>query len=110
MHKGDLSLSDLRKDAWPKVTVVIDNWNGDRFFERCLVALMAQTDAPHETILVDNSSTDRSLQIMRCFPSVRLWAQNSNTGFAHGDNLAIAAAGAESEWVALLNPDAFAES
>jgi len=40
---------------------------------------------------------------------VRLLAQNSNTGFARGNNLAINAAAAGSEWIALLNPDAFPE-
>jgi GT2 family glycosyltransferase len=94
---------------WPKVTVVIVNWNGERFLERCLSALLAQTVAPHEIILVDNASSDASLDIVQRFPSVRLLAQNENLGFARGNNLAIEAASAESEWIALLNPDAFAD-
>jgi GT2 family glycosyltransferase len=95
--------------ASDKVTVVIVNWNGERFLERCLVALMAQTARPHEIILIDNASTDGSLEIARRFSSVRLLAQDSNTGFARGNNLAINAAAAGSEWIALLNPDAFPE-
>ncbi len=91
------------------VTVVIVNWNGERFLERCLSALLAQTVAPHEIILVDNASSDASLDIVRRFPSVRLLAQNENLGFARGNNLAIEAAAAESDWIALLNPDAFVE-
>jgi GT2 family glycosyltransferase len=102
-------LSDSRKKAWPKVTVLIVNWNGEQFLERCLTALLAQTVTPYEIILVDNASTDGSLEIARRFPSVRLLAQNSNTGFARGNNLAINAAAAGSEWIALLNPDAFPE-
>ncbi len=102
-------MSDSRKKAWPKVTVLIVNWNGEQFLERCLTALLAQTVTPYEIILVDNASTDGSLEIARRFPSVRLLAQNSNTGFARGNNLAINAAAAGSEWIALLNPDAFPE-
>jgi GT2 family glycosyltransferase len=102
-------LSDSRGRAWPKVTVLIVNWNGERFLERCLTALLAQTVTPFETILVDNASTDGSLEIARRFPSMRLLPQNSNTGFARGNNLAINAAAAGSEWIALLNPDAFPE-
>jgi len=94
----------------PKVTVVIVNWNGERFLDRCLSALLAQTVAPHEIILVDNASSDASLGIVRRFPSVRLLAQNENLGFARGNNLAIEVADAESELIALLNPDAFVES
>lgn len=70
---------------------------------------MAQTATQHEIILVDNASTDGSLEIARRFPSVRLLAQDGNTGFARGNNLAINAAAAGSEWIALLNPDAFPE-
>ena len=89
--------------------MVIVNWNGERFIERCLLALLAQTVAPHEIILVDNASSDASLDIVRRFPSVRLLAQNKNLGFARGNNLAIEVADAESEWIALLNPDAYPE-
>jgi GT2 family glycosyltransferase len=102
-------LSDISEKMRPKVTVVIVNWNGERFLERCLSELLPQTVAPHEIILVDNASSDASLDIVRRFPSVRLLAQNENMGFARGNNLAIGAAAAESEWIALLNPDAFVE-
>ena len=91
------------------VSVIIVNWNGEPFLERCLTTLMAQTATPYEIILVDNASTDNSLEIARRFPSVRLLAQNSNTGFARGNNLAINVAASGSEWIALLNPDAFPE-
>ena len=61
---------------WPKVTVVIVNWNGEGFLDRCLSALLAQTIFPHEIILVDNASSDASPDIVRRFPSVRLLAQS----------------------------------
>ncbi len=100
-------MSDSRQKAWPKVIVVIVNWNGEQFLDRCLTALLAQTVTPYEIILVDNASTDGSLEIVGRFPSVRLMALNENTGFARGNNLAIEAASKESEWIALINPDAF---
>ena len=96
-------------ERWPKVTVIIVNWNGERFLDRCLSALLAQTVAPHEIIVVDNASSDGSLDLVRRFPSVRLLAQDRNLGFARGNNLAIEEAAAESECIALLNPDAFVE-
>lgn len=105
---NEVRQSDSRQGAWPKVTVVIVNWNGEHFLERCLTALLAQTVTPYAIILVDNASTDGSLEIARRFPSVRLIAQLQNTGFARGNNLVIEAAPGESEWIALLNPDAFA--
>ncbi len=101
-------MKDPRPEMWPKVTVVVVNWNGEQFLERCLVALMAQAVKPHEIILVDNASSDRSFEIARRFPAVRVIALAQNTGFARGNNLAIEAASKGSEWIALLNPDAFA--
>ncbi len=62
-----------------------------------LTALMAQTVAPHEIILLDNASTDGSLEIVRRFPAVRLLAQDQNTGFARGNNLAINAVSTDPE-------------
>ena len=92
-----------------KVTVIIVNWNGERFLSRCLSAVMAQTVMPNEIILFDNASSDGSLEIVRRFPSVRLMAQGENLGFARANNLAIEQVDAESDWIALLNPDAFPE-
>jgi GT2 family glycosyltransferase len=99
----------MPKSTPPKVTVVVVNWNGAQFLERCLSALLAQTILPHEIILVDNASTDGSCNIVRRFPSVRLLEQDKNVGFARANNLAIEAASVESDWIALLNPDAFAD-
>lgn len=90
-----------------KVAVIIVNWNGRDFLEECLNALLAQTIKPHEILLVDNASSDGSVEIVRIFSSVRLLTQDCNTGFARGNNLAIVSASDESDWIALLNPDAF---
>ena len=99
----------MLENTLPKVTVVIVNWNGAEFLERCLVSVMAQTVAPYEVILVDNASEDSSLDIVRQFPLVSLLEQNINLGFARANNIAIEAASTASEWIALLNPDAFAD-
>lgn len=92
-----------------RVTVIIVNWNGGKFLQKCLAALMNQTVKPHEIILVDNASSDHSIEIAQRFPSVRLIALDFNSGFAKGNNIAISAASEQSEWIALLNPDAFPE-
>jgi GT2 family glycosyltransferase len=96
-------------DNKSRVSVIIVNWNGGQFLEKCLAALMAQTVKPYEIILLDNASSDGSVDIARQFPAVRLMLLDQNTGFARGNNLAIQAASDDSEWIALINPDAFAE-
>jgi len=45
----------------PPVSVIITNWNGKHFLEKCLSSLTNQTLSDYELILVDNSSTDGSV-------------------------------------------------
>lgn len=97
-------------DAIAPVTVVIVNWNGEKYLRRCLLALLSQTVCPQEIIVVDNASTDASPDVVRGFPSIRFLSQNENLGFARGNNLAIECANRNSEFIVLLNPDAFVES
>jgi GT2 family glycosyltransferase len=70
---------------------------------------MIQTVQPHEIILLDNASSDESITIAAQFPSLRLLLLDENTGFARGNNLSIEFASKESDWIALINPDAFAD-
>jgi GT2 family glycosyltransferase len=88
----------------PKVSVVILNWNGRRYLEDCLTSLQAQTFTDFEIILVDNGSTDGSVEwVAECFPQVRVIRNETNVGFAAGNNQAISAS--QAEFVATLNND-----
>src|SRR5688572_10966320 len=90
----------------PFVSVLVLNWNGARLLPSCLTALY-ETAYPAdawEAVLVDNASTDGSeAAAIRDFPSLRLWRNPGNWGFARGYNGAIAAA--RGPYVALLNID-----
>ena len=89
-------------------SVVIPNLNGAHFLEPCLTALAGQTLAPAEVIVVDNGSSDGSVELVRKrFPEIRLLALSENRGFAGAMNAGIADATAES--IAFLNNDAVAE-
>jgi len=92
----------------PRVTVVIPNWNGARWLERCLRSLQAQEGADCEIVVVDNGSTDDSLEIVRrhC-PEARCLELKKNAGFAAAVNAGILAA--RGELVALLNNDTAVE-
>ena len=82
--------------------VVIPNWNGRNWLEPCLGSLAEQTMAPAEVIVVDNGSTDGSLELLR-ERGVRTIELGRNTGFAHACNRGIEAA--DTELVALVNTD-----
>jgi GT2 family glycosyltransferase len=88
-----------------KVSVVIPNWNGERFLRGCLQSLREQTFKAFEVILVDNASTDGSLALVeKEFPEVRVVKLVRNLGLTGGANAGIKAA--QGEVIALLNNDA----
>lgn len=92
-----------------KTAVIIVNWNAGKNLVRCLQSLTQQTRPPQRTILLDNASTDASLDgIAELFPNVEILLQTENKGFAEGNNIAVEHAD-DCEWIAFLNPDAFAE-
>ena len=74
---------------------------------RCLTFLSAQTKQPEVVWVVDNASSDGSADCVAEFSNCRLLAAGGNLGFAAGNNLAFREC--STEFVALLNPDAFAE-
>lgn len=91
----------------PLVDVVIVNYNGGGYLRRAVAALQAQSFRDFRVVVVDNASTDDSLDNLPCSPApVEIIKAPSNLGFAGGNNLAFRE-GVAAEWVALLNPDAF---
>lgn len=90
------------------ISVVIVNWNSRGDLSDCLHSLRVQTDTAFETIVVDNGSTDGSVELVReQFPEVQLIATGANLGFAEGCNRGIEAS--NRAWVATLNNDAVAD-
>jgi GT2 family glycosyltransferase len=92
----------------PEVSVVIVTWNGRPYLDTCLGALAAQRNVRLEIILVDNGSTDGTVDYVRsAFPSVRVLALDRNRGFAGGNNAG--AAIARGRHVMFLNNDTAAD-
>src|SRR3712207_2760911 len=88
----------------PRVTVVIPNWNGERFLRLCLGSLQDQSFRAFETIVVDNGSVDGSIAFVReQFPEVSVVPLGENRGIAAALNAGIEASTAE--YVVLLNND-----
>ena len=73
-----------------KACVIIVNWNGLSYLEKCLTALRNQSLKDFKIILVDNASTDGSLSFVEDnFKEVDILELNSNTGFVGGNNAGI---------------------
>jgi len=88
-----------------KLSIIIITWNNEDIIERCLNSLDF-FDASVEIIVVDNHSTDRTVEIIETrYPSVKLIKNNSNRGYAKANNQAIEIS--SSDYILLLNSDAF---
>ena len=88
----------------PKVSVIVLAWNGEKYLDACLSAVLSQDYEPREVIVVDNASSDGSVGIVQCYePQVRLIQNDYNLGFAGGNNVGLKSA--NGEIVVLLNQD-----
>jgi len=87
-----------------RVSIVIVNWNGLHHLKRCLPAVFAQTFTDFDVTLVDNGSTDGSVEWVKSnCPQVRLIQNTRNVGFARGNNQAIRSS--DAEFIVTLNND-----
>jgi len=70
--------------------VVILNWNGMDVTPRCLDSILRSSSPPDQIVVVDNASTDGSADHIRGrYPQVALIVNDSNLGFAEGNNVGI---------------------
>ena len=93
-----------------KASVIIPNLNGAGWLRDSIESVWAQTEQDFELIVIDNGSTDESLDIARSYcgrDRYTLIENAGNTGFSHAVNQGIAIA--KGEYMALFNNDAFAE-
>jgi hypothetical protein len=88
----------------PAVNIVIPNLNGRRFLETCLGSVEKQTFRNYRLTIVDNGSTDGSVEYVRKnFPAAHLLIFPENRGFCTAVNAGINSA--ETPFVLLLNND-----
>jgi GT2 family glycosyltransferase len=86
------------------VTVTVVTYNSGRFIKRCLDSVLDQKYPNYEVVVVDNASTDGTIDILEQFSSrCRIYYNDQNIGFAAAQNQAIALS--QSDWILTLNPD-----
>ena len=87
-----------------RLTTIIVNWNGgDRLVECVRAVLESKIDS--DLVVVDNASSDGSLDGLAEHGRVRIVQTGENLGYGRGANAGIAEA--DTEFVAILNPDVF---
>jgi len=96
----------------PEVTIIVLNWNGLADTLECLASL-ARLDYPaYHVVVVDNGSTDGSVEAIRAqFSQVTLIENGENLGFAEGNNVGLRhALDRGADYVLLLNNDTVADT
>ena len=79
-----------------KISIVIPAYNEEAYIEKCLQSIACQTVAPYEVLVVDNNSTDKTVELAKKFPFVTLiyekrqglfFSRNTGMRRARGDVL-----------------------
>lgn len=86
------------------ISIIIPSWNGKDFLTHCLPSIKGQTQKDFEIIIVDNGSTDGSVEyIKQNFPDFKVIKLKHNLGFAPAINEGIKQA--KGKYIALINND-----
>lgn len=100
--------------AKPYVSVIIVNWNGKHFLKPCLDLILHQSYEPYDVYLVDNASTDGSIEFVEQnyaaeikLGKLKLVQNDKNYGVAEGINIGIRRAlkNLHVKYIATLNAD-----
>jgi N-acetylglucosaminyl-diphospho-decaprenol L-rhamnosyltransferase len=88
-----------------QLSIILVNYNGSKFLEDCLGSIKKYLkEISYEVIIVDNSSSDNSINIIANeFPDFNLICSKNNLGFSRANNLAIKQA--KGQYLLFLNTD-----
>ena len=78
----------------PQITVALPVYNGEQYIALAIKSVLAQTFSDFELLILDNCSTDNTLDIIKTFndPRIRLIVNTKNLGMIGNWNLAISLA------------------
>ena len=87
-----------------RVSIVIVNWNGEKYLHKCIKSLLEVDYDNMEIIIIDNGSSDNSVKIIEDnFKDEVKLVKNKNEGYAGGANKGIHIS--SGEYVLIANPD-----
>ena len=87
-----------------RVTAIVVNWNAGKHLAQCVTALINQRGIDLDVVVVDNASSDNSLEALKTYGDrVRLIQTGENLGFGRAVNRGVAVS--HSAIVVAMNPD-----
>jgi succinoglycan biosynthesis protein ExoO len=89
----------------PLVSVIIPAYNAENYIEKAIQSVLEQTYPNFEVIVIDDNSTDRTVDVVREFRDerIKLLVNEQNMGPSYSRNRGIIEA--KGEWIALLDSD-----
>jgi GT2 family glycosyltransferase len=88
----------------PQVSLLVINWNGEKLLRDCLDSLLRTDYDNFELIVVDNNSTDNSIELLRSYgDKIKLICNPENSGYAKGCNIGIKES--KGKYISTLNND-----
>ena len=91
------------------VSVIIPNFNNEKYIKRCIESVLSQSFLPDEVIIVDDCSTDSSKEIINelaeCSPLIKPFFLDENRGVSHARNYGIKQS--NSNFITFLDADDF---
>ncbi|MBX3119649.1 MAG: glycosyltransferase [Fimbriimonadaceae bacterium] len=93
----------------PKISIVVPSYNHAPYIPQCVESVLAQTMPDWEMIVVDDGSTDDSMEVWKSFDDARikLFQNDSNLGTYGNQNRGVSLA--STDLIAILNSDDFWE-
>ena len=90
-----------------KVSIIMPNYNCDKFIEESIKSVLSQTYENWELLIVDDCSTDKSVEIVKKYCEIdnriKLFINDKNSGAALSRNKAMREA--TGKWIAFLDSD-----
>ncbi len=98
-------MEDIQTEQCKKlISIIIPNWNGEKLLKECINSILEQTYKNYEIIVVDNGSTDNSVNLIKeNYPEVKIIELRKNYGFSVAVNKGIK--NSKGELILLLNND-----
>lgn len=84
-------------------SIIILTYNCLEYTKKCLFSIKKYTDVPYELIVVDNGSSDGTVEYLKQFSDINLIENKTNKGFSIGNNQGIKVA--KGDYILLLNND-----
>ena len=101
-----MNIDKVKQKRTPRVTVVILDFNGGAVTLACVRSFQSCAHENFDVVVVDNGSTDRSVEACDGWPGVSLISTHGNLGYSGGNNFGIRHALANgADYVLIVNND-----